>query len=117
MIAGFATLGGSYLFTALVGMQLLSYESSHPNETCLNCETIGSDLLIPLAGPWIAMTEKDQSKTGPAVLAMLGLAQATGVVLTIAGIIQYKNSAPPSVTVGLAPLPGGGAVGALRGAF
>jgi hypothetical protein len=128
MIAGFSTLGGSYLFTALVGLTLLNYENDHPGTTCTNCDSTGSALLIPILGPWIAMGDANQDHGGPAVCAILGLAQATGVVLTIAGIMRYRNSGQPeatsvsmgplsNMTVGLAPMPGGGAVGAMRASF
>jgi hypothetical protein len=128
MIAGLSTLGGSYLFSALVGLTLLNYENDHPGEVCLNCEATGSALLIPIAGPWIALPDANEDKGGQVVCAILGLAQATGVVLSIVGIIQFTSSGRPaaavqsearrpSMTVGFAPMPGGGAMGALRAAF
>jgi len=130
MIAGLSTLGGSYLFTALVGLELLSYEDSHPGERCLNCDSTGSALLIPIVGPWIAMKDANQDKGGPLVCAILGLAQATGVVLSIIGIHQYTASGQPeaetnevskgyfsNVKIGLAPVRGGGALGALGASF
>jgi hypothetical protein len=128
MIAGLATLGGSYMFTALVGYGLLTYEDQHPGERCLNCDSTGSALLIPILGPWIAMSDANSEKGGPAVCAILGIAQATGVALTIAGIIRYVNSGEQqnsrvakdrfsNVTVGLAPIRGGGAVGGLHASF
>lgn len=129
MIAGLSTLGGSYLFSALVGLQLLTYEENHPYERCLNCEETGSALLIPLVGPWIAMKDANEDNGGPVVCAILGLAQATGVVLSIIGIKQFMDSAPPAdqtasankgpsnLRLGLAPLRGGGALGALSASF
>jgi hypothetical protein len=129
MIAGLSTLGGSYLFTAMVGLSLLDYENTHPNERCLNCDSTGSALLVPIAGPWIAMKDANGDNGGPAVCAILGLAQATGVVLSIIGVQRFMDSAPPegagttvskgltNMHVGLAPVRGGGALGALGAAF
>ena len=131
MIAGLSTLGGSYLFTAMVGIELLNWQANHPNsnQTCTNCDSTGSALLVPIVGPWIAMKDANQDNGGPAVCAILGLAQATGVVLSIIGIQRYMDSAPPeghaapvskgltNMHVGFAPVRGGGALGALGASF
>jgi hypothetical protein len=131
MIGGLSTLGGSYLFTAAVGLQMLNWEKNHPNsnQTCLNCDSVGSALLVPIVGPWLAMKDADQDSTSIGVCAVLGLAQATGVVLSIIGIQRYMDSAPPEAQttpvskrltdmhVGFAPVRGGGAMGALGASF
>jgi hypothetical protein len=125
LIAGIATLGGTYLFSALVGAMLLSGLVTPPGATCLNCETAGIPLLIPIAGPWIALPHANEATGGQVVMAILGVAQAAGVILTGVGIAMFATSGPkredslalwPRVDLQLAPLPGGGYVG-LRGAF
>ncbi len=121
MIAGLATLGGTYLFSALVGVELLSYEDSHPGEICLNCNSTGKALLVPIAGPWIALPDANSHSGGKVVCALLGLAQATGVVLSIVGISRYVSSGKPEasassgVMVGVVPTQGGafGSVGSV----
>lgn len=112
MIAGLATLGGSYALTALVGLQLASGETTNPGEYCTNCDS-GTLLLIPLAGPWIFLPEADGGG-GKALSAILGVAQATGLVLSIWGIAKFMDSAPadeahamPRLMVGVAPTPHG----------
>jgi len=128
MIAGLATFGGSYLFTALVGLTALDYENEHPGTICTNCDSVGTALLIPIAGPWIAMGDANTDTGGPAVCAILGLAQATGVVLSIVGIMRYSASGQPEattasrhgisdMTLGFAPVRGGGGIGALHARF
>ena len=125
LIAGIATLGGTYLFSALVGAMLLSGLVTPPGATCLNCETAGIPLLIPIAGPWIALPHANEATGGQVVMAILGIAQAAGVILTGVGIAVFATSGPkreeslallPRVDLQLAPLPGGGYLG-LRGAF
>jgi hypothetical protein len=126
MIAGIATLGGGYLFTALVGMTMLSQDSTEPGTTCVNCESVGSKLLIPVIGPFLAIPEADGSD-GKVVATMLGAVQVAGLVMTIAGIAQFASSGPSATTrearrsrdlnFVAAPLPSGGGFGALRGSF
>ena len=118
MIAGLATFGGSYLFTALVGMTMLSKSNESAGQTCLNCDSVGSKLLIPIAGPWVALPEAD-GDDGKFVCAVLGIAQGVGVALSIAGISQFVSSGSPSAgdaSLHVAYLPGG-ALGSLQGKF
>jgi hypothetical protein len=131
MIAGLSTLGGSYLITASAGLQIRDWQKDHPdsNKICVNCDAVGNAFLVPIVGPWIAMKDADQDGTSLAICAMLGLAQATGVVLSILGIQRYMDSAPPeagrttvskgltNMNVGLAPVRGGGALGGLGASF
>jgi hypothetical protein len=101
MIAGFATLGGSYLFSVLVGALLLSQQTVEPGEICINCDK-GSLFFIPIAGPWIAIPYADGGD-GKAVSVIMGLAQLTGVALTIAGITKFVKSGRPSARLERAP--------------
>jgi hypothetical protein len=47
----------------------------------------GGDLLIPIVGPWIAMGSAHSGDTE--ALALLGIVQATGIALTVGGIVRY----------------------------
>jgi hypothetical protein len=119
MIAGFSTLGGSYLFTALVGLTMLSGVTTQPGQVCTNCQSVGGKLLIPILGPWIALPEADGAD-GKAISAALGIAQGVGVVLTVVGISVYvhsKSDASARISsFGVVPTPGG-AEGAVVGVF
>jgi len=128
LVGGLTTLVGTYLFSAWVGVQLLTYEDRHSDRTCSNCNTTGGALMVPILGPWIALPNANKDKGGQLICAVLGAAQATGVVLTIVGIMRYGSSAQTdtttagrgplrSLTVGVAPLPGGGASGTLGASF
>jgi hypothetical protein len=115
MIAGLATLGGSYLFSALVGAALEGHEWT-PGETCTNCDK-GRLFYIPIAGPWLALPHADGTG-GKALTALLGVAQATGLVLSILGISKFVRSAEVEQAAtrfgfDVGPLPGG-AQGQLR---
>jgi hypothetical protein len=120
LIAGPIVLGASYGFTALVGLELVSGNVQKPGEVCTNCNSIGSRLLIPIIGPWLALPDANGSN-GKALTAVLGLAQATGLVLTIVGISRYKSAvdataAAGNVTFAFVPSQGGG-LGLLGGRF
>ena len=92
LIGGLATLGISYTLSAAVGIDALE---SWPGGTVCNTNNgmcvgtsspEGRALLIPIVGPWLAMRDVREVP----VLAFLGIAQATGVALTIAGIVRYS---------------------------
>lgn len=111
MIGGLATLGGSYLFTAAVGSSMLDGRSTEPGTVCTNCDEVGPKLFVPVAGPWLAMGDTDDD--GKAVLALLGVAQLTGVVLSIVGTSVFASSGSGHANAGelhlaVAPLPSGG---------
>ena len=120
LIAGAATLGASYLLTAAVGLRMLSEVDVPAGAICLNCQSVGTAFLIPVAGPWIGLPQADSDKGGQVVAAILGVIQAAGLALTVTGIVLFATSGAPddsdSFSLQLAPLPGG-AVGSLRFAF
>jgi hypothetical protein len=87
MIAGLSMLAGSYLFSALVGAQLLSGEATPDGAVCTNCE-IGRRFFVPIAGPWLALPDADGGD-GRAACALLGTAQAVGLAWSVAGIVKY----------------------------
>ena len=45
-------------------------------------------LLIPVAGPWLAIGAAPEDA---GLFALLGIVQATGVALTVGGIVRYSN--------------------------
>ncbi len=124
MIAGLATFGGTYLFTVLVGLTMMSGSANEPGTTCTNCDSVGPKLLIPVVGPWLAIPDSKPG-SGPPVCAALGLAQATGVVLSIVGISVYASSgAPETAARRVLPRPmfavtpvSNGALGVMQGTF
>ena len=86
LIAGPIVLGATYAFTALVGLTV-----SADDVDCSNCRTVGHRLLVPVLGPWLAIPAVDSSE-GRTWTALLGFAQATGVILTVIGISRYSTS-------------------------
>ena len=87
-----ATLGVSYTLSAMAGIDSLSSYNGGTvcninNGACVGTgNPAGRDLLIPVLGPWLAMRDVREVP----VLALLGIAQATGVALTLAGIVRYS---------------------------
>jgi hypothetical protein len=72
------------------------------NEMC-PCPTNNNgagDLLIPVAGPWMAIAA---SPKDAALFSFLGIVQATGVALTIGGIVRYVHDGAPAEGSGDAP--------------
>jgi hypothetical protein len=88
LIGGIVTLGASYGLSASVGFQLMS---KYPSGSWQ--ETSGRRLLFPIVGPWVAVPA---ASTGAAkgVFAVLGVAQALGVILTIAGSARVNADVP-----------------------
>lgn len=83
MISGIAVLGATYMVGAITGAILLDVDS------CDNCRELGTFLLIPVAGPFLAM---GPAENGRAFLALFGLAQTAGAALMIGGIVKYVRS-------------------------
>src|SRR5207302_822588 len=67
---------------------------------CPNKYPWAGDLLIPVAGPWMAIAA---SPKDAALFSFLGVVQATGVALTIGGIVRYANDGAPAQGSGEAP--------------
>ena len=92
LIGGLITLGASYGFTAAVGVQLMSGSStgsSSGSSICTNCDTVGGRLLIPVAGPWAALPAS--APAGKPILVGLGIVQAVGLIMTIAGAARLNG--------------------------
>ena len=108
MVAGWVTLGLSYVLSAALGLAFVSTGSDADN-------TAGWEMLIPVAGPWLAFEDSPRNtKTHRPLTALAGALQLTGLVLGITGTVLYHvlgddgDEAP--VAAGL-PLPGGAALG------
>ena len=112
MIAGWSTFVGSWAFTGLVGLELMTFDED-PYTECINCDDVGPLLLIPIAGPFLGVKEADGTD-GKAILVVLGLVQVTGLVLAIAGTAKFVRSGNTNTariddgmpTVGFYVLPG-----------
>ncbi len=81
LISGWSLFGGSYLITALAGA--IAYDTGN--------EPLGGALLIPIAGPLIAMPQVD-SLSGRIGLAFPFLAQTAGVAMGITGAVLLARS-------------------------
>ncbi len=93
MIAGWATTGGTWGLTALVGLTMIQMgleADSDPYTECVNCYTAGPRLLIPIVGPFLALPVADGTD-GKVVTFVLCAAQVTGLSLGIAGTKRFKH--------------------------
>ena len=122
MIAGLAIFGGGYVGSVL---------SAVASEAVFGKNSaIGSELFIPIAGPWIALGSTDWDKvadnqrtSAQATLFLQGALQATGALISIIGISRYVSSGKPERAVAtrdlsfsFGPTPGGG-LGTVYGVF
>jgi hypothetical protein len=126
LIAGSVTLGFSYMFTAMMGLSALDSYSGGTvcdinSGACVGTgNPVGRDLLIPVLGPWLAFRDIGDMRELP-LMAFLGIAQATGAALTLAGIVRYSTEgatpeARPSGFISFGVLPTrDGAFGFLSG--
>jgi hypothetical protein len=85
MIGGIVTLGLSYLPGMLAGAILLDVRESK----CDQCSTIGGYLFIPAIGPFLAIGHAEHAR---GLLAFYGVVQLTGAIMTVAGIMKFRNS-------------------------
>ena len=91
LIGGLVTLGASYGLSAGVGLQLMAMASNGSSgaTVCTNCQSAGERLLIPVVGPWAALPGSPPK--GKAMLAVLGVAQAAGLIMTISGAGRLRD--------------------------
>jgi hypothetical protein len=68
----------------------MSGTSSSGSTVCTNCDSAGMRMLIPIAGPWAALPAS--APKGKPILAFLGIAQAAGLIMTIAGAARLNDS-------------------------
>jgi hypothetical protein len=87
MVGGWSLLAGSYLFTALIGAVVSDTKQwACPEQE--RCNRIGTYMLIPVAGPFIAIGPSE-SAVGSFFLGFAGIAQTAGLIMGIAGTAQF----------------------------
>jgi len=105
MIGGLATVAGTYLLTVLVVLDSLRPTNGMVSVCGDECKA-RPRLMIPIAGPWLAMPYAGHDDV--ALFTVLGLAQAAGVAMSIIGISRFVADAPPRrMTVGVLPMSDG----------
>ena len=98
-------VGGATTFAVGYGLGVLA-AFARTGSTNQMCPCSGGSnatqyLLIPLAGPWIALGAAHGSDSG--IFALLGIVQATGAALTAGGIVRYISDGTPAEGSGEAP--------------
>ena len=90
MITGISILGGSYLLATAIGASLIDEEKYEDDEwgDCRYCDDVAPYLFIPIAGPFVAMSQTPDD----AGLLLLGMVEVVGAALTVGGIIRYRNT-------------------------
>lgn len=84
-IAGWATLGGTYGFSALIGT--VAIDTTSPGD---RMRGYGLAMTVPVAGPFIAAFQT-RSATGALLTTSLGVAQAVGLGMAIIGGHRYRR--------------------------
>lgn len=93
VIAGAVTFGTMWLLTAAVGAVWMDYENREDNSLIddgIEPEEVGV-LIIPVAGPFVAMGTLEPSVSGGMILALDGIAQAGGLAMFIIGLAAKKD--------------------------
>lgn len=103
-IAGWATLGGTYGFSALIGT--VAIDTTSPGDRMRN---YGLAMTVPVAGPFIAAFQT-RSATGALLTTSLGVAQAVGLGMAIIGGHRYRRF-KRDLSIAAAPTRGGAQVG------
>ncbi|EDM75155.1 hypothetical protein PPSIR1_07987 [Plesiocystis pacifica SIR-1] len=85
-ISGFTMFGTTYLISALIGTISLDYA-----EDVGGSGTYGKRMLIPVAGPFMAIPRAD-SATGGLFTGLMGVAQIGGLVLGTAGAVRFGRA-------------------------
>lgn len=108
---GIWTLSASCDTTALFGLMMAGLSGLDDSDGA-KIRAATTLLWIPLAGPWLAMTQYDRWTP---IFAVFGASEALGLVLTLAGAYEYatggRTRAPTMptdrFTISAAPAPGG----------
>ena len=90
MITGISILGGSYLLATAIGASLIDEDKYDDSEWsgCRYCDDVAPYLFIPIAGPFVAMSQTPDD----AGLLLLGMVEVVGAALTVGGIVRYRNT-------------------------
>lgn len=103
---GFAGLLGVYVLTSLVGVIVADVKDDNPR-----LHRYGRRLLIPVAGPWIAISDT-RSATAAWFTGFSGVLQAAGLVLGMVGAIRLgTHRAKTRLAFDGSMHPGGGRLG------
>lgn len=102
-VAGWATLGSTYAFSALIGTIALDTAQRD------RMRNYGYGMVIPVAGPFVAAFQT-RSATGALVTISLGVAQAAGLGMALVGGARHRRL---KREIGFTAMPtrGGGHVG------
>lgn len=102
-VAGWATLGSTYAFSALIGT--IAIDTAQRDRM----QSYGYSMLIPVAGPFAAAFQT-RSATGALVTISLGVAQAAGLGMALVGGARHRRL---KREIGFTAMPtrGGGHVG------
>ena len=91
MITGISILAGSYLLATSIGASLIDedkYDEDGDASDCRYCDDIAPYLFIPIAGPFVAMSQTPNDGG----LLLLGMLEVVGAALTVGGIVRYQNT-------------------------
>ena len=89
MIAGWTILGASYIPTAFTGAQIYDWCTNNKSGSDRqDCRDLGTMLMIPVAGPFMAINEVDNATEGY-FLALTGAVQTMGFLMGVIGTGQY----------------------------
>jgi hypothetical protein len=97
VIGGAVTFGAVWLLTAAVGAAWMDYEIREEESRSALSVTDSYEpadvgvLIIPVAGPFIAIGTLNASAGGGTLLAIDGLAQAGGLAMLIVGLAAKKD--------------------------
>jgi hypothetical protein len=111
-VAGFTIFGSFYLISAAMGTMAIdnafAFDWETPDEwEAKRRETFGKRLVIPVAGPFLAVPHAG-SATGGLATAMLGVAQIAGLTLGTLGAVRLaKARRQHRFAMGIAPTPEG----------
>lgn len=89
MIAGWTIFGSSYLPTAFTGAQIYDWCSNNRTGAARKeCRELGQLLMIPGAGPFMAIEQADTATEGYA-LALTGAVQSASLLMALIGTSQF----------------------------
>lgn len=109
-VAGWATLGGTYAMSALIGtIAMDTAEGSRRRKL------YGGWMTIPVGGPFVAAVYA-RSSTGKLLTASLGIAQGVGLVVGVLGSVRHRRL-KRRMSIAAAPMPEGGGTVAVSGRF
>ena len=89
MMTGWIMLGVNWIISTIVGAAILDFESAGMCEN--GCKRLGYLLMVPVAGPWIAFIDAEDSHSSRTALLTLALPQLAGAIMAIIGTVQHVS--------------------------